>query len=242
VSGPEFLDTHLPLAWDYQATQLVKIFTETLAAGVENVVWYCYRDSYSPDQTYGEDVFGIQYYNHSRQQWEYKPSGYAFQFLSRALSGGRYDPALVTVTGPLGSPPSLLWAYAFGTARGTTLLVIWSQAVADQATITIEWPDGGASGVAPEFSEFDYFTNTTAVHEATELTVPVGLTPLLIEVDGNAALAAAGLSPQALALQVSFSYSPAAQGRLGWLGVLIAMGFAALVVVLRKPVPLEPRT
>jgi len=135
VSSEDRIEEEYREKWERQAEQLIKTYAEALTAGIDRVIWYCYRDSKNIDWTYGEAAFGIQHYSQKYNQWIYKPAGYAFQYLSRKLPNSRNFGQSLVVETPQWVDKDLIHTYSFYTDKNTIMLILWSETVVDKATM-----------------------------------------------------------------------------------------------------------
>jgi hypothetical protein len=198
ASSIEKAEEEWPAIWDYQATQVIKIFSQAIAENISRIVWYCYRDG--DNKTYGEANFGIQHYG--EEGWFYKPAGYAYQTLSRLLSDGFYLPAAYELSMKIGIQSDLIWIYHFQTARNTSVLVFWSQSLAERFQISI------LGNTQPySLTNYDYFTNNTEISNHNSHIFKNGAVPTVIELDYTQIQTDQEQNGIPLIIQIQVSYS-----------------------------------
>ena len=67
---------------DYQATQVIKTYSQVIAIGVSSTFWYCQNDWCDVNDSIGEGRFGLMYCeNPSSYLYKFKPSGYAILYV-----------------------------------------------------------------------------------------------------------------------------------------------------------------
>ncbi|MFX0098352.1 MAG: hypothetical protein ACFFCS_02150 [Candidatus Hodarchaeota archaeon] len=202
------IDDYMDEWWLYQATQVVKIYPQTIAANISATFWYCHYDWCDVNDTEGEGRFGLMYCQYpSNYTYNYKPAGYAYICLNNLIDNAMFYPNGIHVEGPVGSNA---WAYYYYTPRNTTVLVLWSQGVAGECGISIAPPSNSTiQGIEFDMIKFDYYTNTSTskagknTHE-----FQLGNTPVILELNYTGALVEEGASIQPLTVVVTLNYEP----------------------------------
>ncbi len=198
----------------YQATQVLKVYAESIPANISSIFWYCQNDWCDTNDTEGEGRFGLMgCTNATNGTYGLKPAGHAYWQLNQLVQNGTCFPDGVAIRAPAGGK---VWATYFFTARNTTVLVLWSQNTATTATMSLVPPASSAGSPVPfHVTNYDYLANSSqltssVVSYATE----VGFTPLLLELNYT---------------------NPAAQGQP--LAVLLEMAHAPAMVMLLIGLP-----
>jgi hypothetical protein len=226
--------------WVVQAEQVLKIYPQTIAAGINCTFWYCHLDWCDVNDTHGEGRFGLMYCAvPSQYLYANKPAGNAYRTLGQLLDGGTYyaDGVNINLPGHLGgsrgfgSGTDLVWAYTFYTPRNTTVLVLWTEGLATETTIQI--PSVGGDLLEFAVREYLYAENSsTTPLIGSQYSCSIGYSPILLELNYTAAQIASGGSIQPLQLRITLRI-PISQ--TVWLGVIISLlGVAGIGLILRK--------
>ncbi|MBN2150807.1 MAG: hypothetical protein JW839_05165, partial [Candidatus Lokiarchaeota archaeon] len=167
----------------YQATQVLKVYAESIPANISGVFWYCQNDWCDVNDTEGEGRFGLMgCTNKTSYTYGLKPSGYAYWRLNQLIQNGTCFPNGVSIKAPAGGK---VWAAYFFTARNTTVLVLWSQNTATAATVSLIPPaTGDGSPVSLQVTSYDYCANGSRLTAGVErYSLDVGFTPVLLELN-----------------------------------------------------------
>nr|MDO8086606.1 glycosyl hydrolase [Candidatus Sigynarchaeum springense] len=166
----------------YQATQVLKVYAESIPANISSVFWYCQNDWCDVNDTEGEGRFGLMECTNTTYTYGPKPSGYAYWRLNQLIQDGTCFPNGVSIKVPAGGK---VWATYFFTAHNTTVLVLWSQNTATAATISLIPPAASAGSPVPfVVTNYDYFANGSRVSAGVERhPLEVGFTPVLLELN-----------------------------------------------------------
>ncbi len=187
--------------WRIQAEQLVKIYPILLANGVSRIVWYCYRDTMNPDWFYGEHMFGIQHYVSQSNSWIYKPSGFAYQFLSGKLTNSTYYPNALGYQSSILIPKNNYFGYYFLQNTGIALIITWSQSLPSRFEIDLpQVPKNLLDKV--KISQFLYLINRSVEYTVENFSKTYDNTPIIFEIDVSAILGQLNLANGPLIVQL----------------------------------------
>jgi hypothetical protein len=206
VATYEQIDTHLEDLLDYQAVQLLKIYAETIGANITTTFWYCQNDWCDTDELHGEGSFGLMYCaNTTSGRYEYKPSGHTYILLNSLISNSVYYPEGINL---IGQSTDNIWGYYFFTPRNTTVLILWSQNVANKASISIVSPSSSMNQVKFDLTYYNYTSNSsTAVLGKDLYEFQLENRPVIFEINYTKDLLDNGLLIQPLTIEISITHS-----------------------------------
>nr|MDO8113378.1 glycosyl hydrolase [Candidatus Sigynarchaeota archaeon] len=217
----------------YQATQVLKVYAQAIAANISATFWYCQNDWCDTNDTYGEGRFGLmECIDPVHYLYGFKPAGYAYTLLNSLIENGTCYANGVAVRSFTGGTVS---SYYFYTPRNTTVLILWSQYTAAWARLSVIAPEGSSgSAMLFDLNDFDYFTNSSASFPGLPAyEMELGFTPVLLELNYSA-----GMALQApLGILIEIVYSPDIVALLVIIATISIAGLAILLArvrILRK--------
>ncbi|MHA1891173.1 MAG: hypothetical protein ACTSYS_09310 [Promethearchaeota archaeon] len=212
LPSQDIVDDFKKQYWDYQATQVLKIYSQSIDKNISATFWYCQNDWCDVGDTHGEGRFGLMYCkNATNYTYGFKPAGFAYNQLSQLISNGTYYPLGISLENK--AFYNHAWAYYFYTPRNTTVLVLWSQGVGTRAKISVEpsiseddgfnQADYGKNQVEFQLKMIDYFKNSTMNQSIQDFfDTKVNSTPLLLELNYSGFFNKTGLEPRPLLVHI----------------------------------------
>ncbi|MHA1714827.1 MAG: hypothetical protein ACTSXP_04230 [Promethearchaeota archaeon] len=207
--------------WRYQATQVIKIYAQSIATNITSTFWYCQNDWCDVNDSHGEGRFGLMYCkNKTTYQFDFKPAGLAYISLNRLINGATFYPAGVETrsvgTSSGGLIHDTLFHY-FYTKRNTTALILWSQDVGVVSDLSIVPPSlpptSSLTSRSQAFNQdasvdfdliiHDFYTNTSSrIPGIDHWSVDLGPEPIVIELNYSNYLDDCGYEVQPLTVRV----------------------------------------
>ena len=164
-----------------QSDYLIRSYIQALAAGVENILWYDFRD----DDAYNEDEssMGIVYrdFDNNLRTYKPKPAFYAFSIMSKLLTGSTFDQQVQGQDDRWFSNNDV-HEYRF-IKNDQTIIVLWKSRGGDEPlNVTVKGIDSmNVQQYSPVFTSTQL--SPSKIHNTIDMTVTVNLTerPIFLE-------------------------------------------------------------
>lgn len=229
VDNDEQIDTMVPFNWEFQAVQVIKVYSQAFMHNISTMFWYCLNDWCDTDEMRGEGRFGLMHCaDPDTYQFEFKPGGYAYYTLNEITNGSIYYPHGFNINSP---PGGKVWASYFYTPRDTCVISLWSENIGDRCTFQVCNPESGTD-LDYELTIYDYQRNSSRiVKDGQDFQFALNSTPWLFEINYTGDLQDEGVSLQPLTVDVNVSLSG---GRVALLIIAPIPGLAGLIIIIFK--------